>query len=387
MSNPLLTRTLGRFVSTFLLGYFCVAWYVCCYEIGYDIIWKAQGRKLYAGGYIVLTTLIVASIVRTFIYLLLLPSSHCSPLAEPLPRSITHRSIPLACSPAQPLGPVSSEESLELDRCHKGLCKGGWKTGRTRHCSVCKRCRVGFDHHCPWFNNCLTLPHMKAFLLLTSLTPVGILIIAIPATTLVLQDLRTVLAWSYKSELMREIWWGRWYAWVPGPIGRWAVGIVWSYKRFAHQYVPGMKVGREPSLFYLALLGMAVVFSAVCLALTVSTTLMLSKGELSVDRARRKSYKKMLSAHPTPDQAQRDKMEAMKPMVKLFMPDLQGQVTNDEGVHAGSVVLAPATWRADKEDGSLLQEVWRGPLFPNSSECGRWDEEKVGRTVKMQGYL
>jgi hypothetical protein len=103
-----------------------------------------------AGGYIVLTTLIVASIVRTFLYLLLLPSSHCSPPAKPLSRSITTRSIPLACSPAQPLGPVSPEEPLDLDRCHKILCKGVWKTGRTRHCSVCKRCRVGFDHHCPW---------------------------------------------------------------------------------------------------------------------------------------------------------------------------------------------------------------------------------------------
>jgi hypothetical protein len=122
-------------------------------------------------------------------------------------------------------------------------------------------------------------------------------------------------------------------------------------------------------------------------ALAVSTTLMLSKGELSVERARRRSYKKMLSAHPTPDQVQRDKMEAMKPMVKLFIPDLRGQVTNDKGVHAGSVVLAPATWRADEADGSLLQEVWRSPLFPDSSECGRWDEERVGRTVEMQGYL
>ena len=26
-----------------------IAWYVCCYEIGYDIIWKTQGRKVYAG--------------------------------------------------------------------------------------------------------------------------------------------------------------------------------------------------------------------------------------------------------------------------------------------------------------------------------------------------
>jgi hypothetical protein len=26
-----------------------VAWYVCCYEIGYQIIWKSQDRKVYAG--------------------------------------------------------------------------------------------------------------------------------------------------------------------------------------------------------------------------------------------------------------------------------------------------------------------------------------------------
>lgn len=114
---------------------------------------------------------------------------------------------------------------------------------------------------------------------------------------------------------------------------------------------------------------------------------MLSKGELSVDRARRKSHKKMISAHPAPDPIQRDKMEAMKPMVKLFIPDLRGQAGNERGVHAGSVVLVPAIWRADEADGSLLQEIWRGPLFPNSSECGRWDEEKVGQTVKLQGYL
>ncbi|XP_049519851.1 palmitoyltransferase ZDHHC20-like [Dermacentor silvarum] len=36
---------------------------------------------------------------------------------------------------------------------------------RAHHCSVCRRCVLKMDHHCPWFNNCVCFSTYKAFLL------------------------------------------------------------------------------------------------------------------------------------------------------------------------------------------------------------------------------
>ena len=39
------------------------------------------------------------------------------------------------------------------------------KPPRTHHCSVCGRCVMKMDHHCPWMNNCIGLRNMKQFVL------------------------------------------------------------------------------------------------------------------------------------------------------------------------------------------------------------------------------
>jgi palmitoyltransferase ZDHHC2/15/20 len=41
-----------------------------------------------------------------------------------------------------------------------------FKPERCHHCSVCNRCVLNMDHHCPWINNCVGFFNRKKFLLL-----------------------------------------------------------------------------------------------------------------------------------------------------------------------------------------------------------------------------
>lgn len=55
--------------------------------------------------------------------------------------------------------------SIKLTREQSHFCKycNAYVPNNAKHCRQCNKCRVGFDHHCPFINNCVTTCNYNMF--------------------------------------------------------------------------------------------------------------------------------------------------------------------------------------------------------------------------------
>jgi hypothetical protein len=56
------------------------------------------------------------------------------------------------------MAPIVTPEVFELAKSQNYACCDRCQTVkplRSHHCSVCRGCVLGMDHHCPWLNNCV----------------------------------------------------------------------------------------------------------------------------------------------------------------------------------------------------------------------------------------
>ncbi|CBQ72594.1 conserved hypothetical protein [Sporisorium reilianum SRZ2] len=177
----------------------------------------------------------------------------------------------------------------EPQRCWRDSCNGRLKMLRTRHCGDCGTCRVGFDHHCAWFDNdvsaAATLRPFVAFLL--SIPPLYTLALA-PLFSSAWRVLVRIHSFASSDAGISGVWWSQWYSWLGGPAFRWMVGFGLGASRWSRA-TPATMPHESPRAPVIVALG--AVFTFVASALATSSLTHLRHAKLTVDVERAKAIR------------------------------------------------------------------------------------------------
>ncbi|TYJ57131.1 hypothetical protein B9479_002232 [Cryptococcus floricola] len=277
------------------LSYFYFSWKICTFEVGPWFL--AEDKPLLGAAYTILPSILIAPITTFYLRLYFL-----NPSRPPFdcPAVIINKKTPFACLSADEASEIRSKEGWEdeeversreepmVERCYKGKCRGAWKPARARHCSQCGVCRMGFDHHCPFFANCLTAPYVPAFLALLLYTPPTTILLSLPLYPLLLRRASAAYHFACVSDSIKG-WWDWPWSWIVagGPVGRWVGGVVLGWMQLDQMSVGGPGIER---LGVGVMVVVGIVLALITSGLAYSTLQTIKKGDLTIDTERRKSY-------------------------------------------------------------------------------------------------
>ncbi|ODN81512.1 hypothetical protein L202_01934 [Cryptococcus amylolentus CBS 6039] len=277
------------------LSYFYFSWNICTFEVGPRFL--AEDKPVLGAAYTILPSILIAPITTFYLRLYFLNPSR--PPFNP-PAVIIDKETPFACLSTDEASEIRSKEGLEdeeverlreepmVERCYKGKCRGVWKPARARHCSQCGVCRMGFDHHCPFFANCLTAPYVPAFLALLLYTPPTTILLSLPLYPPLLRRASAAYHLACVSDSIKG-WWDWPWSWIVagGPVGRWVGGVVLGWMQLDRMSVGGPGIER---LGVGVMVVVGIVLALITSGLAYSTLQTIKKGDLTIDTERRKSY-------------------------------------------------------------------------------------------------
>lgn len=233
-------------------------------------------------------------------------------------------------------------EQCQLDgqpqRCWRDRCNGRIKAFRTRHCGDCGTCRVGFDHHCAWFDNDVTAAAtLQSFIGFLISIPLLILLALGPIVPTAWRVLVRIQSFSSSDPEIRSLWWSKWYSWIGGPAFRWIVGFTLGASRWSAS-IPHRMPHESPRAPILVAAGAVFIFVAAALA--TSSLTHLRYGKLTIDVERSKAYRKYqrqllrMDSSQTKVDALRQKMDSLAPVqhFKVFWVDPVAAQRREESV-------------------------------------------------------
>lgn len=323
-----LNRVLGRIVPIILLVYVANAYDLVVVRYAYRQVYLQQGRLLPLGLWLVPTHALFFWSLRAYLRVFFAHS-------QPPSRSHTNNQSGVLAWLRSRLGatfadpdPADTTISIasvvqgidvtvefcsadgEPVRCWRDSCNGRIKTFRMRHCGDCATCRVGFDHHCAWFDNDVTAPStLRPFIsFLLSIPPLYTLGFA-PLFRPTWRSFRGLAASAASDAHIDEVWWGRWYSWVGGPVLRWIVALSLASKRRQEQAADAI---RAP-----VVIALGAVFVLIASALAASSLGSLRRGLLTIDVERAKAYARLQRQMQKLDAGQEEKDALQKGLDSL----------------------------------------------------------------------